>query len=408
MKYSVAQLLCFFLLAIYTAKAQLIPAPTTEDILYRKNFPLLYLIEHPAVKPAETQPFKKLRTRLEQEARNDLKNCRAAGCFVNLQFSGEEIHAIGNELVRLVKTKEEFQGTVTVLRMDNDYCLHNNEADTGFIRKAWEAEARGVNNILGVYIEGRKPLYPTIDSISFKKDDPVFRDSIAATVKRILKTGSEYDPFFKIPVYLALKALLLNGRDEAARYEPLNEKYNANANVHSFRLNWKQYPYNAILVPGLGPEQPGVKLDPGSARRCDSAAVRFRAGLAPFIVVSGGHVHPNKTPYCEAIEMKNYLVDVLHIPDSAVVVEPYARHTTTNLRNTNRIFFEFNIQEDKPILIVTDAAQTNYINGPMKDKIVKELGYLPFTSIKRISATETAYFPSENSQQINSMDPLDP
>jgi hypothetical protein len=408
MKYSVVKILCFLLPAIYTANAQTIPAPTKEDILYRKNFILLYSIEHMPVTPAETKAFKKVRMRLEQDGRNDLNNCREAGCFVNLAFSQEEINAVGNELVRLVKTEKDAQELVMVIRMFNSYSLYNSEADTGFIRKAWEAEARGVNNILSVYIEGGKPLYPKIDSISFKKDDPVFRDSIGATVKHILEHRSDNDQFFKIPVWLALKALLLNGRDEAARYEPLIEKYNASANVQTYRLNWKQFPYGAILVPGLGPEQPGVKLDPAGARRCDSAAVRFRAGLAPFIVVSGGHVHPNKTPYCEAIEMKNYLVNVLHIPGSAVIVEPYARHTTTNLRNTNRIFFALNIPNDKPILIVTDAAQTNYINGPMKDKIVKELGYLPFTSIRQISTTETAYLPSENSRQINSMDPLDP
>lgn len=408
MKYFFINILCcFLLLAVYAANAQTIPEPAKEDILYRKNFTMLYSIDCMPIK--ETKPLKKLRARLERDARKDLKNCSGAACFgANLQFSEAEINFVGDELVRLVKTDKSLQAFVTVARMAKDYGLFNNEDDTGVIRKAWMADARGVNNILGIYIEGRKPLYPKIDSISFQKDDPVFRDSIAASVKRILNSKCEDNPFFKVPVSLALKALLLNGRDEAARYEPLEEKYNADASIHGYRLNWKQFPYSAILVPGLGPEQPGVKLDPGGARRCDSAAVRFRAGLAPFIVVSGGHVHPYKTPYCEAIEMKKYLVNVLRIPDSAVIVEPHARHTTTNLRNTNRIIYHLHMPTDKPVLIVTDAAQTNYINGPMKDKIVKELGYTPFTSIKQISATETEYIPSENSQQINSMDPLDP
>jgi hypothetical protein len=44
----------------------------------------------------------------------------------------------------------------------------------------------------------------------------------------------------------------------------------------------------------------------------------------------------------------------------------------------------------------------------MKDKVIKELGYVPFSAIKMLSATETAYMPSENSMQVNSMDPLDP
>jgi hypothetical protein len=59
-------------------------------------------------------------------------------------------------------------------------------------------------------------------------------------------------------------------------------------------------------------------------------------------------------------------------------------------------------------MIVTDTFQTNYINGNMRDKVVKELGYTPFSSMKKISATETEYIPSESSRQVNSMDPLDP
>jgi len=415
MKYSLVKaFVSFLVLAVYSANAQTVPQPTKEDILYVKNFSLLFSIEYTPVKTAETLPFRNVRERLERDARNDLKDCKGAACFTNLQFTAEEINSIGNELVHLVNSNKYYQELATFLKMmDRSYYLYRSEPDTGFIRKAWEADARGVNYILGVYIGGRKPLYPKIDSISFQKDDPVFRDSIAVRVKDILdhkfesqKTGSE-NTFFKIPLWLALKALLLNGRDEAARYEPLNKKYNADADLHSNRLNWKPFQYGAILIPGLGPEQPDVKLDPGGARRCDSAAVRFRAGKAPLIVVSGGHVHPNKTPYCEAIEMKKYLVDVCHIPDSVIFIEPYARHTTTNLRNTNRLLYG-GIPKDRPILIVTDAAQTNYINGPMKDKVIKELGYAPFSSIKQISATETEYMPTENSWQINSMDPLDP
>jgi hypothetical protein len=125
-------------------------------------------------------------------------------------------------------------------------------------------------------------------------------------------------------------------------------------------------------------------------------------------VVSGGHVHPAKTPYCEALEMKKYLVNIHHIPAADIIIEPHARHTTTNLRNTNRIIYRFAIPSNKPVLIVTDAAQNGYITGSMQAKVVKELGYVPFTSIKKLSATETEYLPSKNSLHINSTDPLDP
>jgi hypothetical protein len=207
---------------------------------------------------------------------------------------------------------------------------------------------------------------------------------------------------------LALDALRLNGRDEAVRYEPIVHGQNQAAYDVVSTTKWDSFPYSVILVPGLGPEQPGVALDPGGARRCDSAAVRYRAGMAPFIVVSGGHVHPNKTPYCEAVEMKKYLVNELHIPEAAVIIEPNARHTTTNLRNANRLILRFKIPTDKPVLIVTDAAQNSYINGVLRDRLIKELGYVPYSSMKQLSPIETAYIPLKNCRQVNSMEPLDP
>ncbi|OQP61925.1 hypothetical protein A3860_29970 [Niastella vici] len=357
-----------------------------------------------------SKPLDAIRARLQRDALDGIKNCETASCFgSSLQFTGAEIKTIGDELVRLSLTRYECRKWVDSFKIVCPYVLFKGEDDTAFVRKAWETEVRGLNNILGVYIEGRAPLYPKIDAISFQNDDPAFRDSIAAGVHVILDKYGKYMNCFTLPVRLAVEAMRLNGRNEAIRYErDYISFYNDYVGGKAKEIKWDSFPYSVILVPGLGPEQPGVKLDPGGARRCDSAAVRFRAGLAPFIVVSGGHVHPNKTPYCEANEMVNYLIDVCHIPMDNLIVEPYARHTTTNLRNTNRIIFNENIPPGKPVLIVTDAAQTNYINGPMKEKVVKELGYTPFSSMKKLSATETEYLPTENSRQVNSMDPLDP
>jgi hypothetical protein len=336
-----------------------------------------------------------------------MNDCKTAGCYSTaLQFTDAEIAAIGDDLVHLVMTKGPVKDRVSKLKQGGLYPLFMKEPDTTYARKAWQTEARGIAYILNTYIAGQKPLYPKIDSISYDKNDPAFRDKVAATVQKVMKNKS--GAFFSMSVLFAIEALKLNDRDEAARYEPLTAGENAAAFSSVKKIKWKSYPYSAILVPGLGPEQPDVKLDPNGAKRCDSAAFRYREGKAPFIVVSGGHVHPNKTPYCEAIEMKKYLVEVLKIPASAIIIEPHARHTTTNLRNTNRLIFRFKIPFDKPVLIVTDAAQNGYINGSMKDKVLKELGYTPFSTIKKLSATETEYLPSDNSRQVNTFDPLDP
>lgn len=407
MKYYVVRILCCGLLLV-TSTVKALALTDAEKTLLAKNFTFLYMLEASLQKlHPEPSFFTTLRSRFEMSARYIAKNCATAACYgTTFQFSDPEIISIGNDLVHVVLTNDQIRKEVRILKARGPFPLFRSYADTIFVRKAWEADARGINHILSTYIEGRAPLYAKIDSISFDKNDPAFRDKVTGCVNDVLKNKSA--AFFSIPLLLAVKALQLNGRDEAARYEPLIKKENAEPFRQVKKIKWKSFPYSAILVPGLGPEQPGVALDPGGARRCDSAAVRYRAGLAPFIVVSGGHVHPNKTPYCEAVEMKKYMVDVLHIPAAAIIIEPHARHTTTNLRNTNRIIYHFKLPAGKPVLIVTDAAQNSYINGVMKDRGMKELGYTPFSSIKKKSATETEYIPSENSRQINSMDPLDP
>lgn len=409
MKYNIVKFFCCVVL--FGCTTSLFAYPEREHKLFRKVFPFLLELDYRMNRYIQgARSLDAIRSRLEHDARDGIKNCQTAACFGStLQLTETEIKTIGDELVRLTVKQPAFRKWVDSFKAVSRYVLYKKNEDTIFVRKVWETEAHGVNNILRVYIEGRAPLYPKIDAISFEKEDAAFRDSVAAGVTVILDKFGKYMTFFDIPTQLALEALRLNGRNEAVQYD--HDAFgmgNDYLYAKAKHVTWDSFPYSVILVPGLGPEQPGVKLDPGGARRCDSAVVRYRAGLAPFIAVSGGHVHPNKTPYCEAVEMRNYLMEVWHIPAMAIIIEPYARHTTTNLRNTNRIIFDHHIPPGKPVLIVSDAFQTSYINGVMRDKVIKELGYTPFDSIKQVSATETEYIPSENSQQINSMDPLDP
>lgn len=384
--------------------ASMLALSKKDKLLLKKNFYFLYLLEESRVN-LSGQPFEQVRSRLVNDARNI--TCHTAACYsTTLQFTDAEIETIGNELVHLSVSDQQLKKLINTLKLSHAYQLFAAEPDTGFIRKVWLADARGIDNILNTYIGGHPPLYPKIDAISFKAGDTVFLTQITRSVQQM--KALDKAAFYRLPMLLALEALHLNGRDEAARYEPLTGKQNAAAYRRAKKINWQSYSYSVILVPGLGPEQPGVRLDPNGAVRCDSAALRYRAGKAPFLIVSGGHVHPFKTPYCEAVEMKAYMVKVLHIPSNAIIIEPHARHTTTNLRNANRVIYRFNIPANKPVLIVTDASQSRYINNSMGDKVVKELGYKPYTSITKLSAFETAYIPSENSMQINSPDPLDP
>ncbi len=58
------------------------------------------------------------------------------------------------------------------------------DADTALVRKAWLADAQGMNYVLSTYVEGRAPLYPKIDSISFDKNDQRYKNNIAARLQK--------------------------------------------------------------------------------------------------------------------------------------------------------------------------------------------------------------------------------
>jgi hypothetical protein len=176
---------------------------------------------------------------------------------------------------------------------------------------------------------------------------------------------------------------------------------------HIPSIAWASFPYSLILVPGQGPEQPGIAIDPMSITRCRLAAERYRKGLAPLIVVSGGHVHPNKTPYAEAVEMKKYMVKELGIPDNAILIEPHARHTTTNMRNTARIVYRFGIPDTMKILTVSDPVQSSYI-PIMEKRFMDELKCIPYRDMRVLSAEENEFYPVRNALQSNPLDPLDP
>jgi hypothetical protein len=120
-------------------------------------------------------------------------------------------------------------------------------------------------------------------------------------------------------------------------------------------------------------------------------------------------VHPNQTPYSEAIEMKNALVADLGVPAEAVIVDPHARHTTTNLRNAARLMYRYGIPFGAKALITTDSYQSTYIEGDaFAKRCGEELGYQPVTVLRRLSAFDLEFTPRLESLRIDSMDPLDP
>lgn len=339
-------------------------------------------------------------------ARNECKNmaCYAAA----LRLGEDEILQAGNRLVAHYSQEKGMKAALQALRTAGYYNKGTPFADTALLRFAWERTALEMNHIFDTYLGGKRPHYAIIDSISFNVNDPAFKAAAEKMLDKRLKKTTASAPYYALPADLALDVLLLNGRDEAARYEPLTAGQNAKAYTAIQRFDkWDQYPYTAMLVPGFGPDSPGIRIDHRGVARCKMAAERFHRKMAPFIIVSGGHVYPHRTPYSEAVEMKRYLVNELHIPDSVIIIEPHARHTTTNMRNAGRLMYRFHIPLNKPALVVTDTAQIGMIAN-LDKRCMRELGIVPYRGVKILNGNEAEFYPVKHCFYINALDVLDP
>ncbi len=402
----------FAAFCLLTAYAEVSHADESIDSLITgKIFPFYNYVTHnrvfaniiqkdPILKGQSTRQIKRIKMALEQ--------CDSVQCYAAaVQWNPEEIAAIGSRLIRLCHDNPKMRRLLPLLKSGGHYNLYNTQIDAVFIGSVWNDAALGVNRILDTYIKGGKPRYPDIDAISFQIDDPVFREMVRRQLAELVKQHVRKDLFFKLSLQFSLWALAVNGRNEAARYEPLDKGMNKNAVEGISNIQWDSFPYSLILVPGQGPEQEGLAIDPIGINRCRLAAERYQKGLAPLIVVSGGHVHPNKTPYSEAVEMKKYMVQELMVPENAIVIESHARHTTTNLRNAARLVYRFKIPDNMKILTVTDPIQNAYI-PKMGKRFMEELGYIPYRDLKILSAEENEFYPIKDALQVNPLDPLDP
>jgi len=220
-------------------------------------------------------------------------------------------------------------------------------------------------------------------------------------------------PFYKPLLSVVLQSLLADGRDEATRYEPLAEGENKAALARIPSIDFSKFSYSVILVPGLGPTDLDHPLSPGGQARADQAAARFSAGLAPLIALSGGHVHPDRTPYSEAIEMKNYLMKTYSFAEDVILVDPHARHTTTNLRNVARLLYRYGVPVDEPVLVTSDLGQTLYISfsgdtSAFGKRCLDELGYKPWRGIEKLDDLDNCWIPAAESLHEDARDLLDP
>lgn len=270
-------------------------------------------------------------------------------------------------------------------------------------------ELRGLNAVLQTYGFGAQPRYPMIDGPVEKTDGAGFKASVADAIW--LADAGKHDPAVRLDPSIALAIALIdaNERRDAVLFEPLDQSHNAAPFALAKKTDWQRYRYSAIIIPGVGPENPALSISARSKLHLQLAARRFAQGDVAFIITSGAAVHPKGSQFVEAVEMRRTLVERFGIPAERIVIEPYARHTTTNLRNATRRLHAMGAPLDKPTLIVANASQSRYISSPeFAARNPAELGYDPGIVGKRHSPYEVEFTPSVRSLRVDPWDPLDP
>jgi hypothetical protein len=334
-----------------------------------------------------------------------------AGCLnAAFRLSDEEISAAGDALRKLAASVTAVRNLADgALKESGAYVLYAAEPGPEALAHAWRDAAKGINRLIGVYGEGVKGRYAEIDAAAFDVKSPTYRQMMRTVAGVLQEKAATMPLFFDPSLQYSLYLMQLSHRDEAGRHEPMEQKDNREAYLHIRSIRWADYPYTAIVVPGAGSDRTTWNLSPSGHLRCEIAARRYHEKKAPLILVSGGYVHPNQTPYAEAIEMKRVLMAEFSVPEEAILVDPHARHTTTNLRNAARILYRYGVPLERKGLISTDYSQSSYIESPVFTKrCADELGFQPHRLLTRTSPFDLEFFPLIESLQIDPTDPLDP
>lgn len=360
------------LLPIASASAAEAPVPDQVGAaLGERLFPVLSKIDRSAL-PASTQ-----RTLVQRQQ-------RLAGCGEDTACALSASHWRDDQIAALAQAA----------------------APTTADPSAVPRELRGVNAILEVYGAGAPARYPQIDGPYGAADSPRLREDAltALRMSAIADTHAAVDP----SISLAIALLDVNDRLDAIAFEPINAGLNRDAFAAASTVDWQRYPYTAIIVLGAGPED-GLPLSAAGKLRIKAAAAAYRSGLAPLVIVSGGAVHPRGTKQVEAVQMRQALIQRFGLPAAAVLIEPYARHTTTNLRNAARLLFALDAPSERSALVVSSPEHLDYVAGnDFAERNRRELGYLPGTVGPRRSPFELAYRPATASRMVDPIDPLDP
>ncbi|MDB5214429.1 MAG: hypothetical protein JWO86_2356 [Myxococcaceae bacterium] len=168
-------------------------------------------------------------------------------------------------------------------------------------------------------------------------------------------------------------------------------------------------PFDLLVVPGFTPLDlavPASELHAEAQARLLRALDDLRAGAAPLVMVSGGNVHPDGTPFNEALEMKRFLL-ARGVPEERILIEPCARHSHTNVRNVARFMLSTGLRR---ALIVTSFDQAYYFANPRASsfdaRCLADLGYL-VGAFEPVDRYRVAFEPSGRALATGA-DPRDP
>jgi hypothetical protein len=270
-----------------------------------------------------------------------------------------------------------------------------------------DREIAGINTIVRTYALGAIPTTAIDGPGTVSPQDHQARLQAADWIAETPRAGSaqRLDP----SIDYALALLDVSDRIDAMDHEPLTGGANAAAMARARTLDWHRYRYTAMIVTGVGPEIEGEPLSPFGKYHLRLAARRFAQGDIAFILVTGGRAHPRATPFTEADEMRKALIDRYGVPPDAIIIEPYARHTTTNLRNASRLLARIGAPLGAETVIVCNPLQSAYIeSAKFAERNAAELGYQPGKIVRRVSPSELVFRPSQASERVDPRDPLDP
>ena len=313
-------------------------------------------------------------------------------------------------LIRRLPNSPALQAVVkNHLRPSGTYQRSSGLNDAQLLGEAWAEAAHGITHVVAQFSQGGPSRAPDIDSPSYDIHAPAYQRMIREAQEAAAHGTHSPVLFFEPSLDFALRLLGINRRDEAERHEPLDAGENHAALSAMRQTDWNAYPYASILIYGAGPDDPGVAIDPMGRASCAAAAALYKEKKAPFIIVSGGYVHPKQTIFSEAVEMKRELMLVYDIPESAILIDPQARHTPSNARNGARILFFGGVPASKPSLSLSRKEHIDSIVSPQfMQRCDLELGYRPVRYGKRISDVAVEFTPLLESLQIDPLDPMDP